>query len=96
MLREVRAALAAAQETQATVQPAPTALIPKPHGTSGRRDFNLADKMEIDKKLCHQIQASFLFHPSIYSLTISTGFRPFSCEHVNPRQERVVEKPAWG
>lgn len=61
-LREVQAALAVAQETQGVAQPAATALIPKPRGTSGRGDFNLAKAMKVDKKVCHEIQVCPPFH----------------------------------
>jgi hypothetical protein len=83
VLREVRAALAAAQANQGVVPPATITLIPKPRGTSGRGNFNLANEMGINKKLCNQIQVRLPFHPSTYLLTAHTGLCPFTCEHVN-------------
>ena len=100
MLREVRAALATAQAAQTTAQLATgagTTVIPKPRGTSGRGDFNLAKEMKVDTKLCHEIQVST--NPVFRALLIypvSLGFCPFTCEHVSPRQERLVEKSTRG
>ena len=54
----MQAALAVAQATQGVAPPTNATLIPKPRGTSGRGDFNLANEMNVDKKVCHQIQAS--------------------------------------
>ena len=83
-LRELRALLAAAQESQGPFPPATTALIPKPRGTSGRRNFNLANEMGVTKKICRQIQVSALFPHSVYLLTITAGFCSFAREHVKP------------
>ena len=71
MLKEVRATLAALQATHIVVQPAATmSLIPKPRGTSGRGDFNLANKMGVDVKTCQQIQVCAAFT----SLTICSSY----------------------
>lgn len=60
-LKELRAALAAAQAAQATESATPT-LIPKPRGTSGRGNFNLAKEMGVETTVYHEIQASASFH----------------------------------
>jgi hypothetical protein len=81
MLREVRAALAAAQETQDALSPATTALIPKPRGTSGRGNFNLANEMHVDKKVRKQIQVSSVFS---HSVRLPTSYlQAFVCSLVN-------------
>jgi len=64
----VRAALATAQATQDAAQPTATALIPKPRGTSGRGNFNLANEMKVDKQICHQIQVRLPFPTLLYPL----------------------------
>ena len=62
-MKDVRAALATAEATSAAAaQPATTALIPKPRGTSGRGGFNLAKEMDVDKETYHLIQVSIVFY----------------------------------
>lgn len=96
-LNEARAALAAAQATQATGQSVTgPVLIPKPRGTSGRGDFNLANAMGVDAKVCREIQASVSPCPHAPFLTEFTGICPLAREHVSPRQGRVMEEPTWG
>lgn len=76
-LRDVRAALAAAQATNIGAQP-PTivTLIPKPRGTSGRGGFNLAKEMGVDPKTSRQIQVSTTFISlSIYSSCLQNFIR---------------------
>ena len=68
MLRDVRAALAAAQAANIVAPPTTATLIPKPRGTSGRGDFHLADKMKVNDATCHQIQVSTMLHISDHLL----------------------------
>jgi hypothetical protein len=96
VLNEVRAALAAAQAAQVTAQPTTPTLIPKPRGTSGRGNFNLANAMGVDTTVCHGIQACILPRFSTLILIVSTGFRSFTREYVGPRQKCVMEEPARG
>jgi len=56
-LVEARAALAAAHVVQ-TADTAVLTLVPKPHGTSGRAGFNLANAMGMDIPVYHEIQVS--------------------------------------
>ena len=83
-LRDLQAMLATAQATQVAAQPATATLIPKPRGTGGRGDFNLANAMNVDAKTCRQIQVSSMSHFSHHSLITSIGFRPLTHKHVNP------------
>ena len=58
MLRDVQAALAAAEATQAIAQPAAAALIPKPRGSAGHHNFNLANEMNVSAQTDRHIQVS--------------------------------------
>ena len=88
MLKDVQAALAAAQANRVAPPPTTPALIPKPRGTSGRAGFNLAKEMNVDKNTCHVIQVRTTFVFSNYLLIAcqrpTVGFCSLTREHVIP------------
>ena len=67
-MRDVQATLIAAEATQAVAQPAAATLIPKPRGSSGRCNFNLANEMNVSVQTYRQIQVSAMLHISDCSL----------------------------
>jgi len=58
-------------------------LIPKPRGTSGRADFNLANAMGVETPVYHEIQADISLLSFVFLLTVHTEFCLLTREHVS-------------